>query len=467
MLTQAELSELLANVNTTGVASLVVSLQKRNPIVPEWSYLQKQYEPLLHAIMTDVVKYPPLKVRGKPELKRICYGLQKVAVRRWSQALFSTPVKRNYVYDRKNTAQADAVQLIEDLLKTRCKIDKINTERAKKLGKSCQFATVWHTYPKPTIIGEDISQFKLRASVYAEDEGYSLYPIYDENKELVCLSISWTTDTGVARMTTFTNMETSFQYEFTKKGGDWQIMEGFPKKLEVFPCVYMAIDTPAWGGDEGTLLVEAIEAAESYQSTYIKRNSVPTFTLDVGEKAAGAQQSKTQEADDDSRGIVRVGKGGALKDVTWNNAGAAFEAQIARFRAAFFEQNQIPDTSFANMIKSNTSVENKDLIFADSRASAEDDAGEFESMMFDEFEIVKTLAGIMFPAHADALSKISARSVITPYNVRTLLETAELIATAPNAMSLETQVRLLGMVDDVEAETAAIKDDQATSSQLM
>lgn len=462
-MTAQELDTLLATA-AQDTDALVLALQKRNPIVPPWENLKKQYEPLLHNIMTDVNKYPPLKVFGKDELDRVCFGLQKLAVRRWSQSLFSTPVRRNYVYDHNSTSQTEAVQLLEELLRTNCGVDKVNTERAKKLGKSCQFATVWHTYPKPTMIGEELSQFRLRATTYSEDRGYQLFPIFDENEELLCLSIMWTTDTNVAKMTTYTATATIKQYNFSKTD-KWAIDEGFPRALEVFPVVYMALPEPVWGGDEGTLLVEKMEAAESYQGTYIKRNSIPTFVLDWGEKATGAKKSIAEESALDARGVIVVGKGGDFRDVTWAGATEALEARQARLRNAFFEQIQIPDTSFANMLKSNTSAENKELIFADSRASAEDFAGEFETMFFDEFEIVKKLASIMFPKYAKDFTMIAARSVITPYNVRTQLETAEIIATAPDAFSQETKIRMMGVVDDIESEKTAIAEESALTSQ--
>lgn len=462
-MTAQELDTLLATA-AQDTDALVLSLQKRNPTVPAWEGLKKQYEPLLHSIITDPIKYPPLKVFGKDELDRVCFGLQKLAVRRWSQSLFSTPVRRNYVYDHNSTSQTEAVQLIEELLRTNCGVDKVNTERAKKLGKSCQFATVWHTYPKPTIIGEELSQFRLRATTYSEDRGYQLFPIFDENEELLCLSIMWTTDTNATKMVTYANTASIKQYNFTKTN-KWLIDEGFPKPLEVFPAVYMSLTEPVWGGDEGTLLVEKMEAAESYQGTYIKRNSIPTFVLDMGEKAANSKMSKIEESGTDARGIIVVGKGGDFRDVTWAGATAALEARQARLRNAFFEQIQIPDTSFANMIKSNTSVDNKELIFADSRASAEDYAGEFETLFFDEFEIVKKLASIMFPKYAKDFALISARSVITPYNVRTQLETAEIIATAPDAFSQETKIRMMGVVDDIESEKKAIAEESALTSQ--
>ena len=462
-MTAQELDTLLATA-AQDTDALVLALQKRNPIVPPWESLKKQYEPLLHSIITDPVKYPPLKVFGKDELDRVCFGLQKLAVRRWSQSLFSTPVRRNYVYNHDSTSHITAVQLLEELLRTNCGIDKVNTERAKKLGKSCQFATVWHTYPKPTLIGEELSQFRLRATTYAEDKGYQLFPLFDENDELLCLSILWVTDANVSKMVTYTATATIKQYNFSK-ADKWRVDEGFPKALGVFPVVYMSLPEPVWGGDEGTLLVEKMEAAESYQGTYIKRNSVPTFVLDMGERPTNSKKASIAESALDARGVIVVGKGGDFRDVTWAGATDALEARQARLRNAFFEQIQIPDTSFANMIKSNTSADNKELIFADSRASAEDYAGEFETLFFDEFEIVKSLASIMFPKYANDFVQISARSIITPYNVRTQLETAEIIATAPDAFSQETKIRMMGMVDDVESEKKAIAEESALTSQ--
>jgi hypothetical protein len=235
-------------------------------------------------------------------------------------------------------------------------------------------------------------------------------------------------------------------------------MPEYPKDLEIFPVLYMNTTEPVWGGAAGTSLVEQLEEMESYQGLYIKRNTSPTFTLDYGELQPGdTQKTDVAETSSDSRRIIKVGKGGNMQDVTWQGATEAIEARYQRLRNAFFEQIQVPDTSFSNMIKSNTSAENKELIFADSRAKAEDLGGEWEKMLFSEMEIVKAFAKIMFPSYSAALDLITARRVIKPYNVRTKKENAEYVATAGDAMSMGTKVRILDEVDDVEQEVEIIE----------
>ena len=457
----------LTNILLKSPAEVVKLLSISSYNLPTWVELEKQYNPLKHKIWDKVV-YPD-KEAGSPQdsFKRTSLGLQKLAVDRLSQSMFATSVVRDYTYEEEKEKEQIAVDILEELYRTHNYIDSSNIERAKMVNASCQMATVWGTSLKDTYIGDSISKFKLFHRNYSPKDGYTLYPILDGFGELLVLSIAYKVGT-VTYMDVFTNTTPAMHIQY-KNDKEWAVnAEASNYKLEVFPVVYTYIEDAVWGGLAGTNLVEQLEEMESYEGQYIKDNAAPVFTIDYGEVEPGSVIEKNIVSDaKDSRRLFFVGKGGSVQEVSWAGASEAIDNRYQRVRNAFFEQIQLPDTSFANMIRANTSAENKELIFADAKQKAKDLGGEWEQLFYDELNIVKAFAKVMFPQYATEFDNISVRSTIQPYAVRTKMENAEYIATGGAAMSRATQVRVLGEVGDVAQEVKRIEDEEgATANQL-
>ena len=92
-MTRIQLTELLLSPD---IDEMIKKLSVSSFAVPEWTVLVKEYEPSLHKIW-DTTLYPVKQnENGGDDFKRTAFGLQKLAVNRISQALFSTPVERVY-----------------------------------------------------------------------------------------------------------------------------------------------------------------------------------------------------------------------------------------------------------------------------------------------------------------------------------------------------------------------------------
>jgi hypothetical protein len=451
-MTQEQLTTLIQGNTNDLVNALQVSSYK----LPAWTELKKEYEPTLHKIMTDYTLYPVKRgSAGGDDFKRTPLGLQKLAVNRISQSMFSTPVERKYKYDETNEQERTAVAILEQIYKTENFIDSENMERAKKLHASCQIVTVWATIDTPTTIEDTAATKTLIHKTYSEIDGYNIYPQIDAMGTLVVLSIGYTTADGTTRMDVYTPKQI---LNLIKKD-NWEIETSKPTLF--MPLVYTNMDTPVWGGQDGTLLVEQLEEMESFQGLYVKRNALPTFTIDWGE-LNGSTQNTATEKDNDARRLIEIGKGGVMKDVTWAGAGESVKDRYTRIRNSYFEQVQMPDLSFATLINSNTSADNKEFMFTDAHQKARDLGGEWERFFYLELRLVKDFMKIMYPSLAKALASISIRSVIKPYSVRTKKETAEYVALAGDNMSLKTKIGILGEVDDISAEMELIQDEQGT-----
>lgn len=434
--------------------------------IPEWTDLEKQYNPDKHAILTDLNKYPiiPNPSTGADDMPRITRRLQALAVNRVSQAQFVTPVERAYSYDRESDSQKKAVDIIEELYRTQNDIDAENLERAKQLNASCQVATVWRVYEEENRIDEEQTKFKLSHTSYSEMDGYKIYPNIDNNKNLIVISFSYKDSSDVEFFDIYVGGAEKKFISYTKKD-KWVLTElsKNPLPLDFFPVVYAHLKQPVWGGDTGTRQVEIIEETWSYRAFYIKKNSSPVFVMDAG-KTEGKSVSETEETDQDKKRVLKVGEGGSIKAVVWDNNNEITKDQIKDMETAFFDDNQIANIAMSVLLSSNTSADNKDLVLTDSKAKAVDLGGEWVRLFNNELNnIIIPFAKVMFPSLSNDFDAISVRSTIKPYSIKTDKENAETIATAGNAMSLETKVRTLGKVTEIDTEVEAIENENAAN----
>ena len=298
-------------------------------------------------------------------------------------------------------------------------------------------------------------------------DGYKIYANIDNNRNLIVISFSYKDSSDIEYFDIYIGGKSPQFISYTKKE-DWQLtkMKDNPKKLEVFPVSYTYLKEPVWGGDSGTTQVETIEETVSYRAMYIKKNAVPLATIDYG-KTDGRTKATGSESDKDKRRLIELGEGGELKYVVWDVNNGTSENQIKDMVAAFFEDNQIPDISFGNAVKSNMSADNRELVFADSKGKAIDLGGEWEKVFNDELnKIIIPFAKIMFPKLTKDLENISVRSKIRPFTIKSDKENAEFVANAGSAMSLETKVRTLGKVDDVSGEVDKINEENSANANL-
>jgi hypothetical protein len=448
--------EELQEILSLPIEDAIKELSKSSFPVPDWSDLEVQYDPMKHRIITDYVTYPPKMEQGVDVMKRTPLGLQKLAVRRIAQSMFSEPVERVYTYDMNIEAEQQVVDLIEEVYTRQNNINSENLERAKSVNSSCQAVTIWRVKEEPSVFQELQSRYTLRHKTYTEKDGYKIYAQTDDYGDLLVVSIEYKDKDD----NEFFLVYTPELYVRYQKLEDWEEVDRQP--LSFLPCVYIAYEEPVWGGKEGTAIVEQLEEMLSYEGMYIHKNSIPTFTIDYGEITG--RQINTEEKSNATRRLIKLGKGGKVSDITWKGAGNSVERRYKELRNSFFEQVQMPDLSFSTLINSNTSADNKEFMFTDSRQKAQDLGGEWNRFFYEEMKIIKKFLEVMFPQFAESLKKVQVSSKIRPYSVRTRKEAAEFVSMAGDNMSLETKVRVLNVVDNVMSEVESIEQEKSVAT---
>lgn len=445
----------------------VEALRVREVSIPDWSeVLVKEYDALLHPIMTDFARYPKkLNAAGRDLFRRIPLAMQALAVDKQAQAIYNEDVLRKYSL-QDNPQMEEARDLLEDNLKVVNNIDSTNIERAKELFKCCEVATIYKLdITTPSIVNQLPVNNKLEHHIYSPVQGYDLHPYYDERHKLVGLGIEYTAqeyeDGKMVDVGYFVVNLIGGVIVYNDKD-DWQVISVEKTGVDFLLASYISIPAPIWKGKECSELVELMEELVSKNQLYIDKNQVPMYKFYRGKNTVAKEKGDITEDDEDARRIIEVGEDGVLEAVAWKGAEDAASKQFQLLLEQFYQQVQIFDNRPSSMQAKAMSAENKEILMFDAKARAKDIAGELLILHQEEFSIFKRLTAIQFPSHRANLELLSARSVITPYSLHTKKDTSEYVATnrASGVMSKRTGVALLGEVDDIEQELLNIAEEQ-------
>lgn len=455
-------TEKLQEIINLPPSEAVDKLQVDELQLPNWKTdLLPQYDSMEHEIHKNLTKYPPkLNNKGVDEFRRISLAKQEETVNKVSQSMFYNDVIRQYDLDE-NSSEIAAKELLEKNYKINGNIDAINIERSKELFKCCQVATIWKLKEEPIIIDGITSQYNLCGKVYSPALGYTLYPYISPENTLIGISIYW--KDSINSIDNLITYLPGAVISYQKTTDNWEQVSFQRTNTDQMPIVYSYIREPIWGGDSGTILIEILEEILSKNQMYIDKNTAPTYYVYHGE---GGKVSDAKETSSDSRRVVFVGKDGFMKTVEWSGAGNALSWQFNTILDEYYQQVQVFNNSPGAMQKTPMSADNKEILLFDSKAKAKDLSGEFTAMFNSEFKIIRWLTGIQFPSMNQNLSKLSAKHIITPYSVKSKVDTSNYVQTAiaAGAMSQKTGIEVLNEVDNVENELDLIAEEQSRNT---
>lgn len=112
------------------IDDIINDLKEKSVCVPSWDELIKDYEPTLHAIVSDTItRKDKTKSDGTTEkASRIYIGLEKLLTKRMTEFMFSIPVKRVYHNIEDNETRQQIAKAIENIYKY-ARIDSENIKR--------------------------------------------------------------------------------------------------------------------------------------------------------------------------------------------------------------------------------------------------------------------------------------------------------------------------------------------------
>ena len=450
------------------IQAKVSALKEKSVCVPDWETLLKDYEPTKHAILEDKTsRVDKHRSDGTEEpASRISIGLEKLLTKRVNEFTFAIPVRRVYTNTEDNKKRQQIARALELIFKY-ARIDSENIRRGLAYYACCEILTIWYTVEKKHTLYGFPCKKKLRCQTFSPMNGTKLYPLFDEQGDLVAVSVEYLRKVKKTEMQFFETYtaEKHFKWANDTANGGWKeltVEGGEDIEIMKIPAIYNYRPTPVYHGLTG--LRKEIEYALSRNSDVIAYNSAPVL------KVAGGVQGEERKGEE--RRIVRVANGGDVSYVSWQQSIDALKYHVDTLLKLFFMQAQVPDISFENMkALGNIGYDARMTLLMDAHLKIGDESGNWLEFLDREVNVVKAFLKSINIKLADEVDNVDVENIITPFiqnDRKGLIDTLTAANGGKAVMSQLDSIREFGESKDPEATQRQIqKEDNASSASRM
>lgn len=452
----------------TNETDIIKDLKVKRINVKPWSELVKEYEPMQHRIIEDPTAMPDKPIydekdnliRNEPATK-VAIGLQKLAVKRMGEFMFTLPVTLTCEEAKEDESVAEQYKAFRRVLK-RNRWDALNKRRCRINSSQCEQATYWYLVKGDTETNHYgfKSKLKLKYQIFSPENGDALYPLFDDTGDMIAFSRETTIE---ASKTTYFDCWTAEKYyQWQKKdSNDWVRAKTANNDIKKIPIVYSHRQKPIWeDADNGK--VHEIELLLSRNGEVIAYHSSPVLVL------SGQIQGAPTKGAANKVFYTKDGKGGA-QYVSWEQSPETVRFQFDTLLRLFFTELQLPDLSLENIKGLGaTSGDARRWLLADAHLKVGDESEIYSDLMDREFNVIKAFLGIMQSDWANTLAELDIEAEINPFTIRSDKENIEVIVAANGGkpvISQETSVQLSGLVEDAKGEYAKLaKENEAEAN---
>ena len=372
---------------------VIAALKEKTVIVPPWRILEKEYDPRLHPVMNKAV-YPDIVDKdGKVDyVTRIATDMQRLAAHRMTDLMFGIPVKRIYLSN--NEKQKEFANWMEAIYASN-RIDSVNIERGNMLFAGCEVFTIWYSVATPTDVYGFKSPVKIRCKNYSPMLGHSLYPLFDEDGDMIAMSVEYKVRLSKKTLYYFDTYTAEKHIRWVKDQGAW--VEDVNEDISAIgkiPGVYCFRRTPIW--ENSSSIVYESEWALSRTGNYIRKNSKPIFVVFADEVIRyGDEQDEKSEF----KGVLQYPRDGRAEYVTWEQATDTLKFYLDRLESTFFGQLQIPNWSYEKMSQQALSGESRKQMFIDAMLKVKSESGRVLDMLVRESNVIKAFMKQIVPSN--------------------------------------------------------------------
>lgn len=455
-----DIDEILSGDN---IANKIDALKERSTPPHDWANLRKDYEPMLHRIVTDKQgRKDKIHSDGTKDLAaRITIGLERLLAKRMTEFTFAIPVRRNYIGDDTD-AKKNIVKAIERIYQV-AHIDSENKKRGLAYYAACEAMTVWYTKRGRHNLYGFPCNYKLKCKTFSPMSGVKLWPLIDEQGEMYAMSFEYTRKVKDV-MITFFETYTADKHFIWKRGEDseWEVVtNGEEISIEKIPAIYIYRFAPVWEGLTG--IRDEIEYALSRHSDILAYNSAPIL------KVAGSIVGEEQKGE--TRRVYRVTEGGDVSYVSWAQSNQALEYYIKTLLDMFFMQAQMPDISFSNMRGlGNIGYDARKTLLTDAHLKIGDESGAWVEFLEREASIIKNfLKKLNVGFNEDDIDSILIEQIITPFVQEDEMMNIQKWQTAGGGTPLISPIEAIegaGLSEDPQASFAQILAAQAAQEAM-
>lgn len=451
------------------IADRISDLSISSVDVPQWKDLCKDYDPMLHEIVSDNTSRKDRDrsdgVRDKAA--RIPFGMEMLFSERLSEFMFVNPVRRDYSHDGSDVSIA-VQKALEDVYE-HARIDAINMERATSYFASCQNITFWYAKKKENDYYGFHSHYKIKCKTFSPMDDYEFYPIIDDD-DMEAMSFAYSQKEGDETINFFETFTNDLHILWRQgNGADWEEVDNDDiyinnEQLKMMPLIYMYSRRSAFYGLHP--LVRDNEYAHSEDSDTISYNASPV--LAVNGKLSGEPIKKGEP-----RRIYRTEAGGKVEYVSWNQSVEAVDHHEKFNLKMMFMLARVPDISFETLSGiGNIGYDAMQTMLTDVMLKCGRESLPFIQAFDREFNVVRVILKVILPdeikaAWSAALDKITCKHNITLFSIKSLTQKITDMTTANGGQPVVSQresIQRLGLSKDVDATMREINSEAAERS---
>lgn len=437
-------------------AEIIAALQEKSVEVHDWSTeLLKLYDPKEHSIVTDkTTRKDKVRSDGTTDVASRTYlGLEKLLVSRMTSFLFAIPPKREYHNIDGNTTREEIARAME-LIYKHARIDSENIKRGKAYFAASEVFTIWYTVKQKNTLYGFPSEYKLKCKSYSPMDGVKLYPLFDENDDMIAMSFEYTKKRGTEKITFFETYTAEKHYQWEKSGAGWiRTIDGEAVNILKIPGVYGWRNEPIYYGLSH--IREDLEYTLSRNSDVIAYNSAPIL------KVAGAIEGVENKGN--TQRVYRVENGGDVQYVSWAQADSALRYHVETLLNMFFMQAQMPDISFENMKSlGNIGYDARMTLLTDAHLKVGEESGAWIEFLERECNVIKAFLRKMNTKFESEIDNVEVEHIITPYiqnDVKADIQNAMAACGGKAIISQEEAVMMSGISADPAKTVAKLKEE--------
>ena len=423
------------------VSKIIEELKKKTVSVPKWDDLKKSYEPMLHKIF-DPALFPDKPIRNEAgeiikleKITRIAIGLQKLAVKRMAEFMFTLPPRLTCEDTDTDKTKEEQFAAIKKVLKKN-KWNTLNKKRCKTVSSQCEQATYWYLVKEKNSLYGFESEYKLKCSVFSPENGDDLYPLFDEMGDMIAFSREFVMQDGSEKVTYFETWTAEFYFRWKKgsDGGEWEVDQA-PKKQLIgkIPILYSMRPAPIWE-DADNDKVHEIEKLLSQNGDIIAYHAAPVLVI-KGDLQGAPSKSEANK-------VFTTDSGGGAEYVSWQQSPESVSFQYNTLLRSFFTELQLPDLSFENIKGLGAaSGEARKWLMADAHLKVGDESEIYEELFDREYSVIKAFMGIMNPAWKETINNLDIETEIVPFIISDEKTNVEVLVAANGGKPLVSQER--------------------------
>lgn len=403
---------------------------------------------------------------------RIALAIQRLIRDHAVSFTFGNPVTYNCIpADATETAILQAIKRIfYDV-----KISTVNRKAARNIYGTTEVAELWYQ-----VDGEEHELYgfktrkKFKVALFSPAFGDTLYPYFDENRDMVAFSREFTRKGADLKSRTYFETYTKdWHYLWScenkqdgQSNGQWEQVEGYPKKLAIgkIPVIYGFQPKVEW--EDVQSLIERLEKLLSNFADTNDYHASPKIFVE-GKIIGFARKGE-------AGGIIEGEEGAKATYLSWQSAPESVKLEIDTLLKMIYTITQTPDISFDTVkgIGSVSGVALK-LLFMNAHLKVQDKCEIFNEYLQRRINVVKAFlkqANKQQDGWSEAAEHLIIEPVITPYIIEDEQSKINILTAANGNRQIASRratVQRLGWADDTDEEIKQIEAEEAQENTFL